>query len=101
MHTDKQRLWIIKNKDIIFKDKPLGIAAFCEVFNLKPIFSTIQIINYYELILSKADDTPSIDYVPKEDEIIPVWNAPRLVKPIRVEHIPGTTKVIATYPSRV
>ena len=101
MHTEQQRLWIIENKDLIFQDKPLGIAAFCEVFDLKPTFNTIQTINYYELILSKADDTPPIDYVLKESEIIPVWNAPRLVKPIRVEHIPGTTKVIVTYPSRV
>jgi hypothetical protein len=101
MHTEKQRLWIIENKDLIFQDKPLGIAAFCEVFDLKPTYSTIQVINYYELILSKPDDTPAIDYVSKESEIIPVWNAPRLVEPITVEPITGTTKVIATYPSRV
>jgi hypothetical protein len=102
VHTEKQRLWIIENKDLIFRDKPLAIAEFCDVFNIKSVHNTRQLLDYYELVLSKANDTPAIDYVPKEDEIIPVWNAPRLVKPCRpIEHIPGTTKVIVTYPSRV
>jgi hypothetical protein len=102
VHTERQRLWILENKDLIFKDKPLAIAAFCDVFNIKSIHNTRQLLDYYELVLSKSNDTPAIDYVPKEDEIIPVWNAPRLVKPCRpIQHIPGTTKVIVTYPSRV
>jgi hypothetical protein len=47
------------------------------------------------------------DYVIPESEIIPshklTWRLEELehVDPVRVEHIPDTTKVIVTYPSRV
>jgi len=61
---------------------------------------TRGIIRHYESLYITGNSF-KMDFDLKEDEIIPVWNAPRLVKPIRVEHIPGTTKVIVTYPSRV
>jgi len=60
------------------------------------------IIRHYESLYITGNSF-KMDFDLKEDDIIPVWNAPRLVKPIRVEHviIDGKEKVIVTYPSRV
>jgi hypothetical protein len=104
LHTEKQKFWLIENKDLIFKDKKLCIQVFCSFFKGVKLHNARQTVEYYEMLLSKSDDTPAINYVPKESEIVPAWNAPRLIEPCRpVEHviIDGKEKVIVTYPSKI
>jgi hypothetical protein len=101
-HTETQRLWCINNKQIILTDISVAIQLYCDHFKSN-YHKSRQVINYYQYVLSESDRYKE----QKEMEVVPahklMWSPDirEIVEPIRIEHIPGTTKVIATYPSRV
>ena len=100
--NDGQKMWLHMNKDLILSNQSEAILQYMQRFNLSHIKRVTQLIGYWNAYFMTKDGTPAVDYVISEDDIIPAWDAPRLVSPCRpIEHIPGTTKVIVTYPSKV
>ena len=101
--NEEQQKYLRSRHNDVVKDPHELAYRMSRDFDIRYLTAAAMIRQYRAVNLRTIVD----DYVIPEDEIIPshklTWRLEELeyIEPVRVENIPGTTKVIVSYPSRV